>query len=202
MVQRLRGQTPGSGERTIRGKLATNVPSSYGIEEYVRATIEKEEGSTMVRPIFAKSSVISTLSKADGYFVVPEGQEGLEAGVEVEVFPLLRKRYLDTISKEEALKRVLAVVNPLEETEVLTVPDCRGRITAEPVRAKLSNPPFTCAAMDGYAVDFEQTLEADLTNPVSLMRDTQTKTVNTGDPLPPGMNAVIMAEDAEGRARP
>ena len=109
----------------------------------------------------------------------------------------MRKRYLDTISKEEALKRVLAVVNPLEETEVLTVPDCRGRITAEPVRAKLSNPPFTCAAMDGYAVDFEQTLEADLTNPVSLMRDTQTKAVNTGDPLPPGMNAVIMAEDAE-----
>jgi len=88
MVQRLRGQTPGSGEWTIRGKLVTNVPSSYGIEEYVRATIEREEGSTKVRPIFAKSSVISTLSKADGYFVVPEGKEGLEAGVEVEVFPL------------------------------------------------------------------------------------------------------------------
>ena len=27
------------------------------------------------------------LSKADGYFIVPEGKEGLEAGEEVEVFP-------------------------------------------------------------------------------------------------------------------
>ncbi len=80
----------------------------------------------------------------------------------------MRKRYLNTVGKEEALKRVFAVVKPLEATELISVPSCRGRITAEPVRAKLSNPPFTCAAMDGYAVDFEQTLEADLTGPVSL----------------------------------
>jgi putative molybdopterin biosynthesis protein len=109
----------------------------------------------------------------------------------------LRKRYLNTVGKEEALKRVLAVVKPLEATETISVLLSRGRITAEPIRARLSNPPFTCAAMDGYAVDFEQTLEADLADPVSLLRDTQAKAVNTGDPLPSGMNAVIMAEDAE-----
>jgi putative molybdopterin biosynthesis protein len=109
----------------------------------------------------------------------------------------LRKRYLNTVGKEEALKRVLAVVKPLEATELIGVPSCRGRITAEPVRARLSNPPFTCAAMDGYAVDFEQTLEADLGSPVSLIRGEYARAVNTGDPLPSGMNAVIMAEDAE-----
>ena len=84
----------------------------------------------------------------------------------------MRKRYLTTVGKEEALKRVLAVVKPLEATETISVPLSRGRITAEPIRARLSNPPFTCAAMDGYAVDFEQTLEADLASPVSLLRDT------------------------------
>ena len=109
----------------------------------------------------------------------------------------MRKRYLNTVGKEEALKRVLAKVKPLETTELIRVPSCRGRITAEPVRALLSNPPFTCAAMDGYAVDFERTLEADLNSPVSLVRGEQAEAVNTGDPLPPGMNAVIMAEDAE-----
>jgi putative molybdopterin biosynthesis protein len=109
----------------------------------------------------------------------------------------LRKRYLTTVGKEEALKRVLAAVKPLEETEVIDVPSCRGRITAESVRAKLSNPPFTCAAMDGYAVDFDHTVDADLTNPVTLVREEQARAVNTGDPMPPGTNAVIMAEDAE-----
>ena len=68
--------------------LGTNVPSSYGVEEYVRVKVERQEGSLVVMPIFAKSSVISTLSKADGFFVIPEGAEGLEAGVEVEVYPL------------------------------------------------------------------------------------------------------------------
>jgi len=73
----------------MAGRLTTNIPSAYGIEEYVRVSVERREGLTpLVTPIFAKSSVISTLSKADGYVVVPEGQEGIEAGVEVEVLPL------------------------------------------------------------------------------------------------------------------
>lgn len=87
LVERLRGRTRRGGSGIVRGRLSTNVPSAYGIEEYVRATVEKGEDSLIVKPIFAKSSVISTLSRADGYFVVPEGKEGFEAGEEVEVFP-------------------------------------------------------------------------------------------------------------------
>jgi putative molybdopterin biosynthesis protein len=113
----------------------------------------------------------------------------------------LRKRYLNTLGKEEALKRVLACVRPLEAAELILVPSCRGRITAEPVRARLSNPPFTCAAMDGYAVAFERTLDADLARPVSLALGEDAQAVNTGDPLPSGMNAVVMAEDAEESAQ-
>ncbi len=73
---------------TIKGILNVNVPSSYGIEEYVRVKVTSTEGKCLVVPLFAKSSVISMLSLADGYIVVPEAREGLEQGEEVEVLPL------------------------------------------------------------------------------------------------------------------
>ncbi len=89
LLARLKGEVFAPALRSLYGRLTTNVPSSYGIEEYVRVRVERVEGTMpLVTPIFAKSSVISTLSQADGYFVVPAGQEGIEAGVEVEVLPL------------------------------------------------------------------------------------------------------------------
>jgi putative molybdopterin biosynthesis protein len=111
----------------------------------------------------------------------------------------LRKRYLHTVSTGEALRHVVGTVAPLDGTEEIPVPTCNGRITAGPIRAAISNPPFTCAAMDGYAVAYERTLGADLTTPVTLTRGVDAIQINTGDPLPPAMNAVVMAEDAEER---
>jgi len=113
----------------------------------------------------------------------------------------LRKRYLDTLGKEAAVRKVLERIRPMEAEERIGVPFCRGRITSRPVRARLSNPPFVCAAMDGYAVQYESTLEADLTNPVTLSLESDAYAVNTGDPVPAVMNAVIMAEDVEERDR-
>jgi putative molybdopterin biosynthesis protein len=107
------------------------------------------------------------------------------------------KRYLKTVKPDEAVKETLESVRAIEGAERLAVYECRGRITAETLYAKLSNPPFLCAAMDGYAVSFEKTLEADLTNPVDLEKSGDVIPVNTGDPLPSGMNAVIMVEDVE-----
>lgn len=107
------------------------------------------------------------------------------------------KRYLETVTKEEALSRILEAVAPLDAEEELAVDAAVGRVTSRPVAARLSNPPFTCSAMDGYAVDFENTLAADLYNPVSLTPGTDTYRVNTGDPIPLGANAVIMIEDVE-----
>ncbi len=84
LLRRLRGESE-ARERTLMGTLKANVPSSYGIEEYVRVTVEETEESVQVTPIFAKSSVISSLSRAIGFLVVPQGIEGYEAGEEVEV---------------------------------------------------------------------------------------------------------------------
>jgi molybdopterin molybdotransferase len=70
---------------SLRGVLSTNIPSSYGIEEYVRVRVENTDQNLVVTPLFGKSSVVSSLSKADGYVVVSEGREGLEQGEWVEV---------------------------------------------------------------------------------------------------------------------
>jgi molybdopterin biosynthesis enzyme len=85
LVRRLQGKMI-YGERTVGGILTTNVPSSYGIEEYVRVTLEKTDESRLVTPIFSKSAVISSLAQADGYIIVPEGTEGLEKGETVKVY--------------------------------------------------------------------------------------------------------------------
>jgi molybdopterin molybdotransferase len=85
LIQRMRGSASTDPFSAIQGRLTTNIPSSYGIEEYVRVTVEKGSNGISVSPIFAKSSVISMLSKADGYIVIAEGKEGWEAGEEVEV---------------------------------------------------------------------------------------------------------------------
>lgn len=105
------------------------------------------------------------------------------------------RRYLHTIGKEEALQKVLGTVRPLDGDELVAVPLSRGRITSKPIYARRSNPPFTSAAMDGYAVAYETTVDADLTNPVALSSGSDAIRVNTGDRLPPGTNAVIIVED-------
>ena len=107
------------------------------------------------------------------------------------------KRYLKTIRSKEAVEKVLEHIKPLEGEEYLPAYTCRGRISSRPVYAQISNPPFMCTAMDGYATDYEKTLQADLSNPLSLTKHQEAAPVNTGDPLPKGTNAVIMVEDVE-----
>lgn len=107
------------------------------------------------------------------------------------------KRYLETIKREDAIRRVLDHVKPIEEEEYLPAHACRGRVTTRPVLAQRSNPPFLCSAMDGYATSFVKTLEADFTNPVSLALGSHAFPLNTGDPLPKTTDSVIMVEEVE-----
>ncbi|MCX5810926.1 MAG: hypothetical protein NT178_00035 [Proteobacteria bacterium] len=43
-------------------------------------------GVSYATPIFAKSSVISSLARASGYIIIPESTEGFEKDEEVEVY--------------------------------------------------------------------------------------------------------------------
>ncbi len=71
--------------------------------------------------------------------------------------------------------------------------DAAGRVTAEPVWATRSSPPFDAAGMDGIAVRAADTLGASETSPVYLEPDAY-DVVDTGDPMPDGRDAVVMRE--------
>jgi putative molybdopterin biosynthesis protein len=69
-----------------------------------------------------------------------------------------------------------------------------GRVTAEPVWARTSSPPFDAAAMDGIAVHAADTVGASETTPVRLEASAY-EIVDTGDPIPGDFDAVVMRED-------
>ena len=71
--------------------------------------------------------------------------------------------------------------------------DAAGRVTAEPVWASRSSPPFDAAGMDGIAVRAADTLGASETTPVYLPPSAY-DVVDTGDPMPDGRDAVVMRE--------
>ncbi|MBW4529825.1 MAG: molybdopterin molybdotransferase MoeA [Aphanothece saxicola GSE-SYN-MK-01-06B] len=53
---------------------------------------------------------------------------------------------------EEARRRVLAAITPLQGTERLPLGECLGRVSAAPVRAAEAVPGFRASIMDGYAI--------------------------------------------------
>jgi molybdopterin molybdotransferase/putative molybdopterin biosynthesis protein len=68
-----------------------------------------------------------------------------------------------------------------------------GLVTAGPVWASRSSPPFDAAGMDGIAVRAADTLGASETTPVYVPPDGY-DVVDTGDPMPAGRDAVVMRE--------
>ncbi len=79
------------------------------------------------------------------------------------------------------------------------VQDAAGLVTAEPVWATRSSPPFDAAGMDGIAVRAADTIGASETTPVLLPPDGY-DVVDTGDPMPDGRDAVVMREHVHYQA--
>jgi len=115
---------------------------------------------------------------------------------------MARNIYINNMNLEEALKlweRKLLEAGCLKPLEPETIPvdESLGRITAEPVFARLSSPFYNGAAMDGIAVRFQDTIRANETNPIRLSLYSQFEWVNTGNVLPENFDAVIMVEDVQ-----
>lgn len=85
-LKKMEGERSWLPHSAYTGILTTNVPSNLGIEEFVEITTEKKQNNIFVTPLFSKSSVISTFTKAKGYIIIPEDKEGLEKDEIVEVF--------------------------------------------------------------------------------------------------------------------
>ncbi|MDN7024522.1 molybdopterin molybdenumtransferase MoeA [Methanoculleus sp. FWC-SCC1] len=67
--------------RTTAARMAQNVPSQRGREDYVRVAVQDGRAT----PVFGKSGLLNTLVRSTGLVRVPAGREGLEVDEEVEV---------------------------------------------------------------------------------------------------------------------
>ena len=105
------------------------------------------------------------------------------------------------ITVDEALARVLALAGPIRNEEI-ALSDGLGRVLAAPVHARLTQPPFNAAAMDGYAIrraDIDQPLpvigEAAAGRPWPGQAAPGTALrIFTGAPVPDGYDMVVMQE--------
>lgn len=107
-----------------------------------------------------------------------------------------RNLYLKTIPVEEAREKYLERVREIIERKHETIPviESLGRITGCAVHARYSSPLFNASAMDGIAVKASDTSGATEVSPIILSEDKYI-VVDTGDPIHPPYDSVIMAED-------
>ena len=85
VVRRVGGWTVEPLVGTIHAKLARDLPSAAGRLDVVQVRLDLDED--LAEPLFGSSALLSVLTRADGYVIVPEDANGLSAGEAVEVFP-------------------------------------------------------------------------------------------------------------------
>jgi putative molybdopterin biosynthesis protein len=140
---------------------------------------------------------ISNYAKEFSKSLQPPFAKGGRGGIILRAVPLMKRNiYLKKKSLEEAKKVSSELARLIRlETETIPVAQSVHRVTAEPLFAKLSSPPFHCAAMDGIAVKAENTFGATEESPKSLCINKEAFFVNTGNRIPQGSDSVIMIED-------
>jgi molybdopterin molybdotransferase len=113
------------------------------------------------------------------------------------------------ISVEEALARLLAPLAPLPP-EQISLADAVGRVLAEDVAARRTQPPFAVSAMDGYAVRAEDVARVPVELRIvaeipagagfgGMLGPGEAARIFTGAPLPAGTDAIVIQEDTERR---
>ncbi|MEC5321632.1 molybdopterin molybdotransferase MoeA [Aurantimonas sp. A3-2-R12] len=118
---------------------------------------------------------------------------------------------------EEAYRRLVGSAVPLTRTEQLPLLQAAGRVLAEDVLARRTQPSFDASAMDGYAVR-----AVDVQSPFETLRVVgesaagrafdgqvgigEAARIFTGAPVPQGADAILIQEDArvvvDGTVRP
>lgn len=108
-----------------------------------------------------------------------------------------RNLYLQTKPVDEAAALYLDALRKAVQVQYETIPVAKAlnRVTRNAVFAKYCSPLFNASAMDGIAVIAERTKNASEAEPVILKETEDYRIVDTGDPIHPPYDAVIMAED-------
>lgn len=117
--------------------------------------------------------------------------------------------FFNLVAPEEARKRILQLVTPLEGTETIPTSNAVGRVLAEAVISPQTLPEFRRSERDGYAVRAADTLGASDTLPAYLklvgevvmarmasfeVGEGELAVVHTGGHIPEGADAVVMLE--------
>ncbi len=107
----------------------------------------------------------------------------------------------------EARARIVSAFTPLPAEQV-SIANALGRVLAEPIHARLTQPPFAVSAMDGYAVRAADVARV----PVALkivgyapagsayaqaLKPGEAVRIFTGAPLPDGADAIVIQEDTQ-----
>ncbi len=107
-----------------------------------------------------------------------------------------RKIYLNNLPLERAREIFWNAAQKRKmRVEELDTRLAAGRVTAEPVFARISSPHYHASAMDGVAVKASDTFGAAPTAPRRLMLSENAFPVDTGGALPPQCDAVVMIEN-------
>jgi molybdopterin molybdotransferase len=88
IVRLVGGCTEPPPEPSIRATLTRDLPSAAGRLDVVQVRLSAaapDAACSQAEPLFGSSSLLSVLTAADGYIVVPEAATGLAAGSDVEV---------------------------------------------------------------------------------------------------------------------
>lgn len=108
------------------------------------------------------------------------------------------------ISVSEALERLFSLASTLE-TEMVPLAQAAGRILAEDVAARLTQPPFSSSAMDGYAVinaEAQPGMQLEIIGESAAgdrfdggVISGKAVRIFTGAPVPEGADCILIQED-------
>ncbi|MBB3065895.1 molybdopterin molybdotransferase MoeA [Limibacillus halophilus] len=111
------------------------------------------------------------------------------------------------ISVEEAQARILKEF-ATTPAEIVTLSDSLGRVLADDLESRRTQPPMDVSAMDGYAVRASDVLHVPTTLKVTMeipagslppqaLAAGEAARIFTGAPVPPGADSVVIQEDTE-----
>ena len=114
------------------------------------------------------------------------------------------------ISVDEALTRIIGAM-PTMPVEQIALADALGRVLAQDIAARRTQPPMAVSAMDGYAVRAEDVQELPATLEVigaapageayaDTLRPGQAVRIFTGGPVPDGADAIVIQENTTAEA--
>lgn len=116
----------------------------------------------------------------------------------------LKSGFRTKTSIDKALDLFLNSFQPLDTTELVGLEDCDGRVLSADISSPRDVPHYDRSAMDGYAVNAEDTFGGSREAGVMLklvsgeqIGPGECRQVHTGSPIPEGADAVVMVENTE-----